>query len=210
MEKYRLRDVPREKRPAHIWLYYKWHILGAFLAVVIAAGMLQPLWAGRVDLSILWLSESHDLETDTALEARLKELPLDVDGDGRSRCLVHYVRFTGEEGRLTDEQMELVTLVATGEFNVYLASGEARDWLEAHEIMGSWGDFTGRGDDETPFCVPCGQLPVFRGEEWAGMAGMYLIVAPMPAEEERQALYRRQMEAVKAFFEEKQDAGPDL
>ena len=201
MKRYRIRDIPRGKRLAYVWLYYKWHFLGAFLAVLTLAGMLQPLWAGRVDLSILWLGDSHDLDTDAALETRLAELPLDVDGDGKSRCLVHYVRFTGEDGRLTNEQMELVTLVGTGEFNVYLASGEARGWLEEHGIIGTWQDFTGQAGDDRLFCVPCGQLPVFRGEEWAAMEGMYLVIAPMPAGEEQRALYRRQMEVLRAFFE---------
>lgn len=210
MKRYRLGDIPKGKRLPYIWLYYKWHILGAFLAVVTLAGMLRPLWAGRVDLSILWLSDSHDLNTDAALESRLAELPLDVDGDGRSRCVVHYVKFTGEDGRLTNEQMELVTLVGTGEFNVYLVSEEARAWLEAHGIMGTWRDFTGQEGDDTPFCIPCDRLPVFRGEEWAAMAEMYLTIAPMPAKEDQRALYRRQMEALKSFFEwsgETNDAG---
>lgn len=211
MKRYRLRDVPGQERLSYLWMYYKWHILGALLLVVTLVGMLRPLWAGRVDLSILWLSDGHDLETDTALEARLAELPLDVDGDGRSRCIVHYVKFTGEDGRLTDEQIELVTLVATREFNVYFASGEAREWLEAHDIMGSWGDFTGQGEDDTPFCIPCDRLPVFRDEAFAAMAGMYLVIAPPPAQEKQRALYRRQMEAVRAFLEwdgERYDAGP--
>ncbi len=201
MKQYRLADLPPKSWPSHIWMYYRWQILGAILAAVTLAGMLRPLWAGRVDLSILWLGESHDLDTDAALEARLAQLPLDVDGDGKSRCLVHYVKFTGEEG-LTDRQIELVTLIGTGEFNVYLASGEARDWLAAHDILGSRSDLTGRGEDKTPLCVPCGELPAFQGEELAPMAGMYLVIAPMPAKEEQRALYRRQMEAVqKAFFE---------
>lgn len=155
MKRYRLRDLPPKSWPSHIWMYYRWHLLGAFLAAVTLAGMLRPLWAGRVDLSILWLGESHDLATDAALEDRLARLPLDVDGDGKSRCLVHYLRFTGEEGRLTDGQIELVTLIGTGEFNVYLASGEAKAWLEARGILGSWSDFTGRGEDAAPFAVPC-------------------------------------------------------
>lgn len=200
MERYRLRDIPRREWLSHIWLYYKWHILGAFLAIAALTGMLRPLWAGKVDLSILWLADSHDLATDTALESRLAELPLDVDGDGRSRSIVHYVKFTGEDGRLTDGQIELVTLVATGEFNVCLVSGAARDWLQSHNIMGTWGDFTGRQDDAAPFCVPCSQLPVFQGDEWAAMGEMYLTIAPPPAQKEQRELYRRQMEAVHAFF----------
>lgn len=213
MKQYRLRDLPRKSWPSHIWMYYRWHILGAALAALTLAGMLRPLWAGRVDLSILWLGESHDLETDAALEARLAELPLDIDGDGRTRCLVHYLRFTGEEDRLTDRQMELVTLIGTGEFNVYLASPEAKSWLESHGILGSWSDFTGQGEDAAPFSVPCGDLPVFQGEAFAPMAGMYLVIAPPPAKEERQALYRRQMEALQAFFTWNGvtcHAGPDL
>lgn len=200
MERYRLRDIPKGKRLSYIWLYYKWHILGALLAIAVLTGMLRPLWAGKVDLSILWLAESHDLATDTALESRLAQMPLDVDRDGRSRCLVHYVKFTGEDGRLTDEQMELVTLVGTGEFNVFLVSGAARDWLQSHDIMGTWGDFTGGQDDETPFCVPCSRLPVFWGEEWTAMEEMYLTIAPPPSQAEQQELYRRQMEAIHAFF----------
>jgi hypothetical protein len=45
------------------------------------------------------------------------------------------------------------------------------------------------------------------------MAGMYLVIAPMPAGEEQRILYRRQMEALRAFFEwdgEIYHAGPDL
>lgn len=213
MKRYRLRDLPPKSWPSHIWMYYKWHLLGAVLVLVTLSEMLRPLWAGRVDLSILWLGESHDLATDAALEDRLAELPLDVDGDGKSRCLVHYLRFTGEEGRLTDGQIELVTLIGTGEFNVYLASAEAKAWLEARGILGSWADFTGQGGNDAPFCVPCGSLPVFRGEEFAPMAGMYLVIAPPPAGEAQRALYRRQMEALQAFFEwngERYHAGPAL
>jgi len=48
MKRYRLWDIPRGKRLAHFWLYYKWHLLGAVLTAVTLAGMLRPLWAGRV------------------------------------------------------------------------------------------------------------------------------------------------------------------
>ena len=81
MKRYRLRDIPREKRLAHFWLYYKWHLLGAVLTAVTLAGMLRPLWAGRVDLSILWLGESHNLATDAALACRLAPRLINRDGD---------------------------------------------------------------------------------------------------------------------------------
>ena len=205
MRSYPWKDVPIKERPAYFVQYYKWHVLGALFGLILVFGVIKTtFFTPRTDMSILWMTERYSMTGEAALRERLNSLPLDVNGDGVSRPSLQYVGFSQDYQELDPStQMELLTLIASGEFNVFLVNRTARDWLIEKQVAGTWEDFGQAAeaqDGDGIFCVPCVRLPVFSGEDLECMREMYLMIAQPPARADKQELYQNQMTALKSVF----------
>lgn len=207
MERYKIKDVPNQKKISYIWFYYRWHIIGVMFTMICMGYLAHATWfAAKTDASILWLSSQYDLVTDDVVKKRLEELSCDVNIDGETTIAVQHISFSGSyETMPAEEKMTLLTLIASGDFNILFVNEEAKNWAKEQEILASWKNLGFSSEDEfssrkidldTTFCVPCKELSFFEDTDMTSYEEMYLVAALPPTEKTELEKYRIQMQAV--------------
>ncbi len=215
MEHDRMEDVPPPKRPAYIWCYYKWHIIAALLGASALVWITYMLFLHpRPDLSIMWLSSEYEFLADTRIKERLDSLPWDLNHDGRVKVAVQHVQFPEDSSNMK-VRMQLGTLMAAGNFHIFLASDTAQVWLADNDLFGTWDNFApdGARQEVIPervradlisggevFCISCEDLEFFRGDGLSSMKNLSLVITKPPTDEEGLLKYRREMEALRELL----------
>lgn len=199
MGNYRMRDVPRGKRWAHFWRYYKLHVLAALIAAVllgnvIYASFLKP----KADVFLLWLSDQYSLTCEQALLEKLEMLPdWDLNGDGTVRVRLNHVDFSAPFDELgLPVQSELLTIYSAEESCIYLLSDYAVEWMAENDLLGQWRDLGLEG--EGIFALRAGELPFFQEEALAPLADTMLSIAK-PGQQSG-PVYDAQMDALRALL----------
>lgn len=212
---YRLKDVPPQKRPGYIWCYYKWHIMTALCGAALLVWITYMLFLHpRPDLSVMWLSSEYEFLADTRVKERLKFLPWDLNHDGRVKIAVQHVQFP-EDGSDMEVQMQLGTLMAAGNFHIFLVSDTAMAWLADNGLSGTWEDFDPdhvwqevlsedmKADiisGGEAFCISCEDLEFFRGDGLSSMKNLSLTITKPPTDEKGLLRYRQEMEALEELL----------
>ncbi len=203
MQHYRIKDVPLKKRPGYVWTYYKWHIILAAIGIFMVSGLIYTIFIRpRTDVSVMWLSPYYELSADTLIKERLAGLPWDVNGDGKVSVGVQHVEFTDNPEKNLDVQMQMMTLIGSGSFDIYLVSDTALAWFLEKDLAGSWTDYDAdseKGDE--PFIIPCKELAFFRGDGLSSMEELTLVIAKPSEDEKKAEFYRREMDALKSLVE---------
>lgn len=198
-ENYRMRNVPRGKRWAHFWRYYKLHMLAALIAAVllgnvIYASFLKP----RTDVVLLWLSDRYSLPCEHALLEKLETLPdWDLNGDGTVRVRLNHVDFSAPFDKLgLSVQSELLTVYSVEESCIYFLSDYAVEWMTENDLLGQRQDLG--LDGEGLFALRAGELRFFQEEALVPLADATVGIA-RPGRQSG-PVYEAQMDALRALL----------
>ena len=93
---YKLKDIPKGQRLAHIWDYYKWQIIITILFVLACVSLVtQNLNKEKYDSYILFTMSGGQLleETSYSLETGIEDLGIDNNGDSYNNLYISTVLF---------------------------------------------------------------------------------------------------------------------
>ena len=198
-ENYRIRDLPRGKRWAHFWQYYKLHVFAALTAAVLLGNMLYASFLKpRPDVSLLWFSGQYSLACEQALLEKLEQLPAwDLNGDGSVHVRVNHADFSAPFDQLSlSLQAELLTVCSIEDSCIYLLSSYAMEWMAENDLLGHRQDLGLEG--EGLLALRAGELRFFQEEALSPLADAVLCIAK--PEQRAEPGYTAQMEALRALL----------
>ena len=203
----RMRDMPRSKRCAHFWRYYKLHVLAGIAVAVLLGNMAYAsLLKPRADVHLLWLSGQYSLSCENALLEKLEAMPdWDLNGDGRTCVRLHHIDFSVPSSELgLPVQAELLTVYSAGESSIYLLSSHAMEWMKQNGLLGRWQDIG--LDGEGIFSLRAGEIPFFQEEAMSPLADAMLCAA-RPDQQAGTTYYAAQIGALRSLLEWKSGLG---
>lgn len=199
--KYRLRDIPKEKRLNHFLTYYKPHIFFAFAAVLLLGHTLYGLLKPKADIQVMWLSDKYTMNCEYALRNLLESLDWDTNGDGETHLLLTYIDFDRDYHQLSyDTMSELTILTAGQEYSFFLVNDYALSWMRENDILATWEEIGVLDEGDGYVVVPLSRMEEFSSDFLAPLQEAYLCVTPPPADLSAQAEYLRQTEALRRFL----------
>ncbi len=160
---YKLKDVPKEQRLAHIWEYYKWHIIITVVFVLACVSMVvQNLNKEKYDSYILFTMSGGQLmeESRYGLETGIEELGIDNNGDSYSNLYISAVLFpedmlssvTAQEAQMNMQR--LVAELAAGECVIQITDDKLYKTLENYEVLATYEDLKGEVEGEGVIKIP--------------------------------------------------------
>ena len=161
---YKLKDIPKEQRLAHIWEYYKWHIIITVIFVLACVSMItQNLNKERYDSYILFTMSGGQMmeESRYSLETGIEELGIDNNGDSYNNLYISAVLFpedmlssvTAQEAEMNMQR--LVAELTSGECVIQITDDKLYKTLENYEVLATYedlkGEVEGRGVIKIPY-----------------------------------------------------------
>ena len=160
---YKLKDIPKEQRLAHIWEYYKWHIIITVVFVLACVSLItQNLNKERYDSYILFTMSGGQLfeETRYNLETGIEELNIDNNGDSYSNLYISTVLFpedmlssvTAQEAQANMQR--LVAELTAGECVIQIADEKLYKTLESYQVLATYESLNGEVEGEGVIKIP--------------------------------------------------------
>lgn len=108
----------------HIWLYYKWYILGGMVLVLLLANHIAEV-ASRVDPDYQVAIVTGDYVTESTrqhLAELLEDLWPDADGDGQVKINVNFYQYDAQTAQATDTAAFMAAAVQlAGDFKMQMS-----------------------------------------------------------------------------------------
>ena len=160
---YKLKDIPKEQRLAHIWDYYKWHIILIVVFVLACGSMIvQNLNKEKYDSYILFTMSGGQLmeESRYALETGIEKLGIDNNGDSYSNLCISTVLFpedmlssvTAQESQAN--MQKLVAELTTGECVIQIVDEKLYKTLESYQVLATYESLNGEVEGEGVIKIP--------------------------------------------------------
>lgn len=165
MKKTTMGDVPKGKRWSHFWFYYeKAFFLSIFLGGMLLYTLYLALVKPEADLSVMILSDQFSFQCEAALRETFNQWEqLDTNGDGNVRINLDYISFDTEPQELSLEQrMELMTILSSGNTNLFLANKDAMAWLASQGLLATQAD-------GTPISIAVSHIPFFQNDDYTAI-----------------------------------------
>lgn len=161
---YKLKDIPKEQKLAHIWEYYKWHIVVTVLLVLAVVSLVvQNLNKERYDSHMLFTMAGGYMMEDTrvAFEEGVEALDIDNNGDSYNNLYVSSVLFPEDllaPETAADAQINMQRLVAeltAGECVIQITDDKMYETLKKYEVLATYeslrGEVAGEGVIKIPY-----------------------------------------------------------
>lgn len=118
----------------------------------------------EADLSVMILSDQFSFQCEVALRETFNQREqLDTNGDGNVRINLDYISFDTEPQELSLEQrMELMTILSSGNTNLFLANKDAMAWLASQGLLATQAD-------GTPISIAVSQIPFFQNDDYTAI-----------------------------------------
>ena len=160
---YKLKDIPKGQKLAHIWEYYKWHIIGVVVFVLACVSLVvQNLNKERYDSYILFTMSGGQLmeESRYSLETGIEELGIDNNGDSYNNLFISTVLFpedmlssvTAQEAEINMQR--LVAELTSGECIIQITDDKLYKTLENYQVLASYEDLKGEVDGTGIIKIP--------------------------------------------------------
>lgn len=160
---YKLKDIPKEKRLAHIWEYYKWHIIITVIFVLACVSLTtQLLNKEKYDSYILFTMSGGQLmeESRYGLETGIEELGIDNNGDSYNNLYISAVLFpedmlssvTAQEAQANMQR--LVAELTSGECVIQITDDKLYKTLESYQVLANYEDLKGEVEGEGVIKIP--------------------------------------------------------
>ena len=204
---YKLKDIPKGQKFAHIWEYYKWHIIVivAFVFAVVSL-VVQNLNKERYDSYMLFtMSGGYVEEEDSfALEEGIEELNIDNNGDSYSNLYISTVLFPEDMLAATTaaeaqtNMQRLVAELAAGECVIQITDDDLYKTLETYETLATYESLSGLVEGEGIIKIPYNET---RLEDIVPMEnfGNQLYITLRPGDIDN-VIYRDQIEVFKKIL----------
>ncbi len=135
------KHLPLKKKIEHIWLYYKWWIIGAVIvAMLIAHTIYTVVTRLSYDMEMALYTQEYVSETKiAALEEYFSAFVPDVDGDGEKTVAVHAISvgLIGEEEGYAAVRTKISMELLTGAYPVFLVDDEFYEFLQLEGYQGA-------------------------------------------------------------------------
>ena len=204
---YKLKDIPKEQKLAHIWEYYKWHIIvtALFLFAVISL-ITQNLNKEKFDSYILFSMSGGYMteESRFALEEGIEDLDIDNNGDSYSNLYITSVQFPEDmldSVTAQDAQMNMQRLVAeltAGDCVIQITDDKIYETLSDYENVTTYEALKGHVEGEGILKIPYNETKlqdIVPMEEF----GKQLYVTLRPGDLDN-VIYRDQIEVFKKLL----------
>ena len=160
---YKLKDIPKEQRLAHIWEYYKWHIIITVIFVLACVSLTtQLLNKEKYDSYILFTMSGGQLmeESRYGLETGIEELGIDNNGDSYNNLYISAVLFpedmlssvTAQEAQANMQR--LVAELTSGECVIQITDDKLYKTLESYQVLANYEDLKGEVEGEGVIKIP--------------------------------------------------------
>lgn len=204
---YKLKEIPKGQKLAHIWEYYRWHIIVivAFVFAVVSL-VVQNLNKERYDSYMLFtMSGGYVAEEDRfALEEGIEELNIDNNGDSYSNLYISNVLFpedmldptTAQEAQVN--MQKLIAELTAGECIIQITDDKIYEILERHETLATYESLDGLVEGEGVIKIPYNETKL---EDIVPMEefGNQLYVTLRPGDTDN-VIYRDQIEVFKKLL----------
>lgn len=159
---YKLKDIPKEKRMAHIWEYYKWHIIALLLIFAIFSLIVQNSTKEKDDFYMLFTMSGGYLteETRANLETGIENMSIDSNGDGYSNLSISTVLFPEDPlapAADYETRINMQILVAefkSGESVIQITDDKMYETLKGYEALATFESLEGFVEGEGIIKIP--------------------------------------------------------
>ncbi|MBO5099251.1 MAG: hypothetical protein J6C16_03700 [Clostridia bacterium] len=204
---YKLKDIPKGQKLAHIWEYYRWHIVVAIALVLsVVSLVVQNLNKEKYDSYMLFTMSGGYVteETRLALEEGIEELDIDNNGDSYSNLYISNVLFpedmldptTAQEAQVN--MQKLIAELTAGECIIQITDDKIYETLERHETLATYESLDGLVEGEGVIKIPYNETKL---EDIVPMEefGNQLYVTLRPGDTDN-VIYRDQIEVFKKLL----------
>ena len=204
---YKLKDIPKGQKLAHIWEYYRWHIVVVIALVLsVVSLVLQNLNKEKYDSYMLFTMSGGYVteEARLALEGGIEELDIDNNGDSYSNLYISNVLFpedmldptTAQEAQVN--MQKLIAELTAGECIIQITDDKIYETLERHETLATYESLDGLVEGEGVIKIPYNETKL---EDIVPMEefGNQLYVTLRPGDTDN-VIYRDQIEVFKKLL----------
>ena len=204
---YKLKDIPKGQKLAHIWEYYRWHIVVVIaLVLAVVSLVVQNLNKEKYDSYMLFTMSGGYVteETRLALEEGIEELDIDNNGDSYSNLYISNVLFpedmldptTAQEAQVN--MQKLIAELTAGECIIQITDDKIYETLERHETLATYESLDGLVEGEGVIKIPYNETKL---EDIVPMEefGNQLYVTLRPGDTDN-VIYRDQIEVFKKLL----------
>lgn len=204
---YKLKDIPKGQKLAHIWEYYRWHIVVVIALVLsVVSLVVQNLNKEKYDSYMLFTMSGGYVteEARLALEEGIEELDIDNNGDSYSNLYISNVLFpedmldptTAQEAQVN--MQKLIAELTAGECIIQITDDKIYETLERHETLATYESLNGLVEGEGVIKIPYNETKL---EDIVPMEefGNQLYVTLRPGDTDN-VIYRDQIEVFKKIL----------
>lgn len=204
---YKLKDIPKGQKLAHIWEYYRWHIVVVIaLVLAVVSLVVQNLNKEKYDSYMLFTMSGGYVteEARLALEEGIEELDIDNNGDSYSNLYISNVLFpedmldptTAQEAQVN--MQKLIAELTAGECIIQITDDKIYETLERHETLATYESLDGLVEGEGVIKIPYNETKL---EDIVPMEefGNQLYVTLRPGDTDN-VIYRDQIEVFKKLL----------
>lgn len=204
---YKLKDIPKGQKLAHIWEYYRWHIVVVIALVLsVVSLVVQNLNKEKYDSYMLFTMSGGYVteEARLALEEGIEELDIDNNGDSYSNLYISNVLFpedmldptTAQEAQVN--MQKLIAELTAGECIIQITDDKIYETLERHETLATYESLDGLVEGEGVIKIPYNETKL---EDIVPMEefGNQLYVTLRPGDTDN-VIYRDQIEVFKKLL----------
>lgn len=204
---YKLKDIPKGQKLAHIWEYYRWHIVVVIaLVLAVVSLVVQNLNKEKYDSYMLFTMSGGYVteEARLALEEGIEELDIDNNGDSYSNLYISNVLFpedmldptTAQEAQVN--MQKLIAELTAGECIIQITDDKIYETLERHETLATYESLDGLVEGDGVIKIPYNETKL---EDIVPMEefGNQLYVTLRPGDTDN-VIYRDQIEVFKKLL----------
>lgn len=204
---YKLKDIPKGQKLAHIWEYYRWHIVVVIALVLsVVSLVVQNLNKEKYDSYMLFTMSGGYVteEARLALEEGIEELDIDNNGDSYSNLYISNVLFpedmldptTAQEAQVN--MQKLIAELTAGECIIQITDDKIYETLERHETLATYESLDGLVEGDGVIKIPYNETKL---EDIVPMEefGNQLYVTLRPGDTDN-VIYRDQIEVFKKLL----------
>ncbi len=151
----KLSEVPKGKRLAYFWDYYKIHTIVAILLLAATVSILKSTVFRTKEDAFILIAGTGSLSEQTVSDIRtaLNSMDIDVNGDGKIKNDVVGVSFLSqktENSKDTDmeleaaQSMKMSGVLSTGNYIIQIADEKMADYLIAQNVVAKPQDFSNK------------------------------------------------------------------
>lgn len=151
----KLSEVPKGKRLAYFWDYYKIHTIVAILLLAATVSILKSTVFRTKEDAFILIAGTGSLSEQTVSDIRtaLNSMDIDVNGDGKIKNDVVSVSFLSQEtenSKDTDmeleaaQSMKMSGVLSTGNYIIQIADEKMADYLIAQNVAAKPQDFSNK------------------------------------------------------------------